>query len=554
MKLFDRLRAAVGDYDQPVQERNSLSWLADQYMQFNGLNYQFGYSRQSDKNEGLDHSFEGYVAGAYKSNGIVFACIVARLLLFSEVEFAWQNMPDRKLFTDQGLDLLQNPAPGVTTQDMLAQAEVDLSLAGNAYWTVRGDGPNRRLRRMRPDWVSIVSSGDPDDLDSQVIGYVYQPGGMSSNDPVPLFPQDVAHYTMIPDPTAVHRGMSWLTPIIGDIQADSGFTSHKKNYIQNAAVSQLAVMYPPLAEDQFKAAVNSFKTNYEGSYNSGKTIHISGGADLKPLQSSLKDLDFKSVQGGGETRIALASRVPAVVLGIAESLQGSALTTGNYQSARRQFSDGYAQPHWRSLVGAFGGLVSPPSGVNRLWFDDRNVSFLREDQKDLAEVQVANATAIRQLVDGGYEPDSVVSAINANDLTLLTHTGKLSVQLQPPSDTNANDAAAQGRQMELELYERREQAMQEREPVIVNLPDVNVDARTTVDMPVEIDAAGTKKPPPPPPEVHVQVDAPVVHVDAPPPAEVVFHMPKARRSVKTVERDESGNIISITEQEEDDNG
>ena len=49
-----------------------------------------------------------------------------------------------------------------------------------------------------------------------------------------------------------------------------------------------------------------------------------------------------------------------------------------------------------------------------------------------AEVQVKQAQAIRQYVDAGFEPDSVVDAVNAGDLKRLKHSGLYSVQLQLP--------------------------------------------------------------------------------------------------------------------------
>ena len=37
--------------------------------------------------EAIETNFEGYCAGAYKRNGIVFACILARLMVMSEARF-----------------------------------------------------------------------------------------------------------------------------------------------------------------------------------------------------------------------------------------------------------------------------------------------------------------------------------------------------------------------------------------------------------------------------------------------------------------------------------
>lgn len=76
-------------------------------------------------------------------------------------------------------------------------------------------------------------------------------------------------------------------------------------------------------------------------------------------------------------------------------------------------------------------LIRPPSG-SQLWVDSRDIPFLREDRKDAAEIQQLKATTIRTLTDGGYEPTSVIAAVEAEDMTLLRWTGLLSVQLQPP--------------------------------------------------------------------------------------------------------------------------
>ena len=81
------------------------------------------------------------------------------------------------------------------------------------------------------------------------------------------------------------------------------------------------------------------------------------------------------------------------------------------------------------------------------WYDDRDIAFLREDEKDAADIQSVQAAAIRQLVDAGYEPDSVIAAITAGDLARLKHSGLYSVQLQPPGTiappSNGNGKPAQ---------------------------------------------------------------------------------------------------------------
>jgi hypothetical protein len=57
--------------------------------------------------------------------------------------------------------------------------------------------------------------------------------------------------------------------------------------------------------------------------------------------------------------------------------------------------------------------------------------------KDAAEIQGMQAATIRTLIEAGFEPDAVVSAVTAGDLNRLgsAHTGLVPVQLQCPAPT-----------------------------------------------------------------------------------------------------------------------
>jgi hypothetical protein len=86
---------------------------------------------------------------------------------------------------------------------------------------------------------------------------------------------------------------------------------------------------------------------------------------------------------------------------------------------------------WRNAAGSLETIVPAPSG-SRLWFDDRDIAFLREDMKDQAEIQDLNSRTIRTYTDAGFTADSAVAAVMAGDLSLLKHSGLYSVQLQKP--------------------------------------------------------------------------------------------------------------------------
>lgn len=410
-------------------------------------------SHSTPDRERIENDFEGYVEGAYKSDGIVFACILTRQLVFSEARFQWREFRDGRpgpLFGSADLELLEKPWPNGTTGELLTRMEVDLSLAGNFYATTADDtgrvgraatGPGRRISHLRPDWVTIVvgsRSGDPRAIDARPIGYIYEPpvSGLGTRSPaVVLMPDEVCHYSLLPDPTARFRGMSWLTPVLREISADRAATTHKLKFFENNATLAAAVsLDKDVSPEAFDEFVKRFRAEHEGAANAYKTLVLGGGADLTVLGADLKQLDFKNTQGAGETRIAAASGVGAVVAQFSEGMQGSSLNAGNYAAARRRVGDGLFRPLWRTAAASLQRLVSPPRPGAHLWYVDSDIAFLREDAKDAADIVAVQMQAIRQATDAGFDPDAVVDAVASLDITRLRgkHSGLFSVQLQPP--------------------------------------------------------------------------------------------------------------------------
>lgn len=385
--------------------------------------------------EKVEGNFAGMVKHALKANGAVSAVMLARQLTFSEIEFRYQRTTgdnEGELWRDESLHLLENPWPNGTTGELLSRMDQDVSLAGNFYAALAGNGT--RIRRLRPDWVTVMTgspSDDPFDIEAEVIGYMYQPRGDGKHrDPVLLSPDRVVHYSPIPDPVAQWRGMSWLTPVINEIQGHSAATQHKLAFFRNGTTSNFVVSYPQaVTKDQFIELVNAYREAHEGTGKAYKTIHLGGGADITAVGADLKQLDFKATQGASETLIAANSGVGAIIAQLSEGLSGSSLNMGNFNAARRRYADMTMRPLWRMASGALSKFSQPGTG-SRLWYDAEGVAFLQEDAKDAAEIGSIKATAMSVLVNAGFEPTSVVAAVEAQNNSLLRHTNKLSVQLQ----------------------------------------------------------------------------------------------------------------------------
>lgn len=402
-----------------------------------------GWTDSGGREERVGNSFEQYATQALKRNGVVFTCMAVRQFGLSEARFQFQELNDGRpgdLFDAPALSVLHRPAPNMTTGEMIARMDQSASLAGNAYLTPVGG----RLRSLRPDWVKILvgvrgdDAASPFSLDAEVLGYIYHPevsGTARRPDPVVITPDRMVHYSPIPDPTAQFRGMSWMTPVLPEIDGDSAAMRHKLKFFENGATSNFVLTYDAsVSPDSVTRYAEMFKQINEGVDKAYKTLHIGGGVDPKMIGADMKQLDFKVTQGHGETRIAAASGVGAVVAQLSEGLQGSSLNAGNFQSAMRRCGDLTFRPTWRMMAGALETVAAPPESA-RLWYDDRDIEFLKADRKDAAEIEFLKAQTMRQLVDGGFVPETVVAAVQTENMSLLEHTGKTPVQLHDPNET-----------------------------------------------------------------------------------------------------------------------
>lgn len=394
----------------------------------------------SPDNEKILPTFLNSVS-SHASNAVVYGVTTARISLLSEVEFKYQSLADKHLFGGPALSLLEEPWPNGSTAELIARMELDRSLAGNAF--IRQVNP-MLLERLRPDWTTIVTEvyRDPysDSEARRVLGYAYDPPAGDGRTP-DFYPVDeVAHWSPDPDPLANFRGMSWLTPVLREIDADTQMTDYKRAYLTNAATPNMLIKYQQkLTPERVDSIAERVKARYGGVSNAFRTIVLDEGADVTLLGNSFEQMTFAAVQAAGENRIAVAGNTPAIVAGLKEGME--AATLANYHLAMRRFGDLFGRPSWRSLCTTLAKFADAPSDA-RLWYDTSGVVALREGDKERADTMNVLAQAAQALVVAGYTPESVNLALSAGDITLLKHTGLVSVQMQKPGSTNTPEGGA----------------------------------------------------------------------------------------------------------------
>jgi hypothetical protein len=387
--------------------------------------------------QSMPGNFEGLIHGAYRDNGIVFACELARTALFSEARFQWRQRQKGRpgdLFGNADLAILETPWEGGTTGDLLTLMLLHADFGGSAF-VARHKG---ELHCLRPDWITVIHGSNDElkearvlnELNAELIGYLYHPDGRySGNEPEALLPEEVARFTPIMDPLNRFRGIPWVSTAVREIMGDKAATDHKLRFFENGATPNLVVKLDINDLAKFNEWVDKMEETHKGSVNAYRTLYMGAGADATVVGTNLEQLDFRAVQGAGETRIAAAAGVPPIIAGFSEGLDSA--TYSNYGQARRRFADLTMRPLWRNVAGSLQQIIPTPAGAE-LWYDDRDIPFLAEDVKDAVESQGIQSRTIRTLTDAGYTAESVVEAVNAGDWSRLVHSGLFSVQLQPP--------------------------------------------------------------------------------------------------------------------------
>lgn len=466
MGLVDRISAARSTVATRDEQRFGIDpWISDYLIpssfNFNGVGYPLGLTPSLAGNRAAEitNTLPSYMA-ALRGCPPAFAAQMVRALVLSQVRFTFRNPPyaqrnPRRTFGTSALAILEKPWQNATTGELLSRMEWHAGLAGNAYVALRGG----RLRVLRPDWTAIIYGSDlePESpghaLDGDLLGYLYINGGFGNewgNKPQFLLPDEVAHWSPLPDPENAGIGMSWLTPAIRDLQGDRLAAQHKIKFFENGATPSLVIKgIPATTREKFDELVDMMEEKHAGVVNAYRSLYLTAGADATVVGSDLKQIDFKSTVGAGETRISVLSRVPASLLGISEGLAGSSLNAGNFSAARRSFGDTWVFPSMQDVSGALAPLVKVPRDAE-LWFDAADVPLLREDAKDAAEINAAKVAAIRQLTDSGWEPDTAVAAIAPEWVGTLKHSGLVSVQLLPPGTVAKPPEAAKPAPKELE--------------------------------------------------------------------------------------------------------
>jgi HK97 family phage portal protein len=431
---------------------------------------------------------------------------------------------------------LDNPESGITRTEHFQQVLVSLLLNGNSFTRiVRDDQGVAALIVLNPEKVECTRNRE-----TRRPEFVYD-----NRDVIPH--EDMIHITELRLPGEM-RGRSRIDLIKENLGLAKALEEFAARFFGQGSSASGIIEFPGnLTREQAKDLVNGFEEGHRGLRRSHRPGILFGGAKFTKTTVDNDSAQFLESRRFAIEEIARIFRVPPAMLGhnsagamsyASVEMNGINFVTHTLRPYISKIEDGYqklltgraflkfnvdgllrgdqASRYAAFSTGIQSGFLSindihriedmsPVEGGEAYRVPLANVDI---GAANLAELDKKSQIAQR-LILSGFDPAEVMSAL---ELPTIAHTGVPSTQLQALSTINPADPAS--------VYEVKSQNMD------INMPEVILNYT--------------------PPAVNVP--APVINV---PETVVRVNIPESRPTVRTVERDAEGRILTITERVED---
>lgn len=366
---------------------------------------------------------------AYETSFLVHSCIrkiaerVASIdfQLFKVVGVAGREKV-QEIKDHQLLDLLEKVNSFNTRTELISDTVTYLKLLGNAYWLkVRSGRSNKPIELwcLRPDWVKIVS--DPDKF---IKHYEYTlPNGNKEIIPV----EDIIHFKTT-NPRSSLIGMPVIKPVM-DIVRSSVFASrwNTKFFYNYARPDALLVSKTKISPEGKEELRRQWNVEYGGIEGAHKLGILEGEVEYKPLNLTMRDMDFVNLTNTTRDQILAAFGVPKTLLGFTEDVNRATA-----ESAVYVFLSEVIEPEMKRIVDKLNEFLVPDFGDNiHLSFKDPTPENRKATIEEYAAALAGNWMVINEVrdreglppIDGGWDfylPVSMVSAGQAEQKSLKT--------------------------------------------------------------------------------------------------------------------------------------
>ena len=318
------------------------------------------------------------------------------------------NKEDRVEVTSHAaLDLLNRPNRFFRTREVFIEAGAQhKGLTGETWWVIARSGLSSLPLELWP--VSPARMEPVPDPERFITGYMYTaPDG----EQVALRLEDVI-FIRTPHPSNPYRGISPIQPLLTDIDTNRYSAEWIRNYFINGAEPGGIIEVPDrLSDDEFDELRDRWNEQHKGIANAHRVAILEHGA-WKDRTVTQRDMQFVELRDAEREYIREGMGFPKPMLGTVDDTNRA-----NMEAADTMFARWLVLPDCRAIRGALNSELLPmygPDAAKTLEFDFD--SPVPEDVEAETKQLTARSNAAAVLVQAGYEPAGVLSAVGLPDI------------------------------------------------------------------------------------------------------------------------------------------
>lgn len=345
--------------------------------------------------------------------------------------YSYEGMDSRQEVVDhQALRVWNKPNPFMTQQEFVETVQLHYELTGEQWWVSSSASVNgvtlsfpTELWPVRPDRMDCVP--DPEDY---LAGYVYaSPDGTK----VPLTTEQVV-FLRRPHPLDPYRGISAVSSVGWDLDADAAAARYNSNFFRNSAEPGGVIKAGKrLSPGEYADLKKMWDESHRGVGNSHRTAILSG-TDLEyiPVTPSQRDMQFVELRGVSTEMVRLAYRYPKPMLGSVEDVNRANADAAEYVYAKWLMID-----RLERIKQALNFEFLPLFGSAGEGVEFDYCSPVSEDREaDNAEL-TAKVTAFQTLVNTGkVDPVAALEFLGLPTNMFLAPPEPVAAPVAPPQD------------------------------------------------------------------------------------------------------------------------
>jgi HK97 family phage portal protein len=254
----------------------------------------------------------------FEQVGAVNRCIRMRTAAISGMPLMVSTPDDELVESGEIIDLLNQPWPGATDDDLVSWIDALVMLTGACYLVVEqalGQTPTE----LRP--AGRDTCRPQYDADGELTGYKYTKPGDRSGRARHLSPDEVIPFTLADyQSQKLHDGLSQLKPTMRSIQQVYGADTANLESLYNGVEPGLVFDFGPNttpSDEQIDLVYKQLDENHRSPMNRNRPIVIGGGATVQDFVKKFTEMEFTKLKSMSIVDVCVSLGVPPLVAGYA---------------------------------------------------------------------------------------------------------------------------------------------------------------------------------------------------------------------------------------------